>query len=413
MTRFRYQARAAATGKRQIGELSAESPAAARSLLREASLTVLNLKPVRQTPRLTWTPINRLLESWLRKRRSTQKAELLESLSTLVESGIPVRQAIDIAGRGSRIPRGIAKLTRNLTDELTEGASLHAACGKERGWFDELEIAVLEVAQESGELSAAMRRLADRQSRSSELRDKIIAALTYPVLIGFVTLLVVVLLSTKTLPPIVEMLAASDIEVPSLTRGLVFVGTTLSSPFAIFTAGLVGMGLLVLIAVVQTRSTSRVAPGWYVRSLPAVCQRLPVSALARDLADLLASGVPLARAVEILEPTLRGPGTSRLRASLCAARQSMAEGLPLDQAFADEVWFDAEFRRLLAVGQESGELPPMLRRLARRYEQRSRRAIDRLAGLLEPAAILVMSAVVGTVVLAAVLPLIRMQELIS
>lgn len=92
----------------------------------------------------------------------------------------------------------------------------------------------------------------------------------------------------------------------------------------------------------------------------------------------------------------------------------MTEGAPLEEAFGDDLWFDAEFRRLLAApGQESGELPPMLRRLADRYEARSRRVIDRLASLLEPAAILVMAAVVGTVVLAAVLPLIRMQELIA
>lgn len=411
--RFRYQARTPDTGERQIGELTAESPAAARALLREARLTILDLTPVRQNPKLTWAPLGRLVENWLRKRRSNQKAELLESLSTLIESGISARQAIDIAGRGTRVPRAIGRLTRNLTDELTEGVSLCEACGRERGWFDELEIAVLGVAQQSGELSSAMRRLADRQTRRSQLRDKVIAALTYPVLIGIVTLLVVVLLSTKTLPPIVDMLVSSDIEVPALTRGLVFVGTTLSSPFAILFAGLFGMGLLVLFAILQIHSSRRVAPGWYVRSLPAVCQRLPVSALARDLADLLSSGVPLDRAVEILGPTLRGPGTSRLRASLASARRSMAEGVPLDRAFDDELWFDEEFRRLLAVGQESGELAPMLRRLAHRYDQRSRRSIDRLAGLLEPAAILLMSIVVGTVVLAAVLPLIRMQELIS
>lgn len=413
MTRFRYLARAAETGERRSGELTAESAAAARSLLRQASLSVLDLRPVRERTPSTKIGLESVASGWLRRRRSAQKTELLESLATLIESGVPLRQAVELTGRGARVPKGVRHLSQRVADDLTEGASLHDACAKHAGWFDALELAVLEVAQRSGDLSAAMRRLAERQSRSSALRDKVIAAVTYPVLIGLVTMLVVVLLSTKTLPPIVEMLTASDIEVPRLTRLLVWTGNAIASPKALIAvlAGVVAVALTAV--VIRTRTKSRVAPGWYVRLLPSVCHRLPVSALARDLADLIASGVPMAQAVSILTPTLRGPGTSRLRSSLENARRAMTEGTPLDEAFGDELWFDAEFRRLLAVGQESGELPPMLRRLADRYETRSRRAIDRLASLLEPAAILVMSAVVGAVVLAAVLPLIRMQELIA
>ena len=413
MTRFRYRARFGGNGRHQTGELTAESPAAARSLLRQAELVVLDIKPVKERESSGGAPFGRVIDRWLCRRRAAQKTELLESLATLIESGIPVKSAIEIAGRGRRVPRGVARLARCLADSLSDGGSLYDACGSQPGWFDRLEIAVIGVAQQSGELSQAMRRLTDRQSRSSELRNKIIAALTYPVLIGIVTLLVVVLLSTKTLPPIVEMLIASDIDVPRLTGALVTIGRALSSLAGVAAAGALGLLVLAILMLVQARSVGRTAPAWYVKLLPAVCQRLPISALARDLADLIASGVPLAQAIEILGPTLRGPGTSHLRASLEMARETMAEGVSLEEAFDDDLWFDAEFRRLLAVGQESGELPVMLRRLAERYEQRSRRAIDRLAALLEPAAILVMSAVVGTVVLAAVLPLIRMQELIS
>lgn len=412
MTRYRYMARAATTGERHSGELTAESPAAARSLLREASLVALDLKAVQTRSTRSTRTSDSIFDSWLRSRRATIKTELLESLATLVESGISIRHALEIAGRG-RVARPVKGLVSRLADDLGEGESFHEACAKHGGWFDGLEIAAIRVAQQSGELSAAMRRLAERQARGSELRNKLIAALTYPVIIGVVTLLVVAFLSTKTLPPIVEMLRSSGVEVPGLTRVLVAIGQTISSP-ALLIGLLIPAAALAAIAItVKSRSAGVVAPAWYVRSLPAVCQRLPVATLSRDLADLIASGVPLAGAVEILEPTLRGPGTSRLRHSLARARAAMAEGASLESAFDDEAWFDAEFRRLLAVGQESGELPAMLRRLADRYESRSRRAIDRLAGLLEPAAILLMSAVVGTVVLAAVLPLIRMQELIA
>ena len=113
-------------------------------------------------------------------------------------------------------------------------------------------------------------------------------------------------------------------------------------------------------------------------------------------------------ALRVVAPTANGG----LRGALNDAAERLEQGAELDHAFDETIWFDAEFRRLLEVGQSSGELPEVLTRLSRRGERRTRRLLDRLTTLLEPAVILALAALVGLVVMAAVLPLVRLQEIL-
>jgi len=110
----------------------------------------------------------------------------------------------------------------------------------------------------------------------------------------------------------------------------------------------------------------------------------------------------------VLAPTA-GP---RLGQTLTRARQEIEHGSPIALAFEDDTWFDAEFLRLLDLGHTTGELPSLLQRVGDRYRRSSERALDRFSALMEPAAILILAALVGTVALAAVLPLFRLQEVL-
>ena len=136
---------------------------------------------------------------------------------------------------------------------------------------------------------------------------------------------------------------------------------------------------------------------------------MAVGGLALRLAELIRSGVPMVDALRILAPTT---GHYSLRHELLLAAESVERGEELSKALHDEHWFDTEFQRLLDVGQNSGELDQMLQRIGHRYQRQAKRLIDRLATLLEPAVILLLATFVGTVVIAAVLPLVRLQEVL-
>ena len=134
-----------------------------------------------------------------------------------------------------------------------------------------------------------------------------------------------------------------------------------------------------------------------------------VGAMAQSLAELVRTGVPLVESLRVLAPTT---GSAALRDVLLRAADRLERGATVAESFEAPAWFDEEFSRLLEIGQATGELAPLLDRIGQRYERSAARAIDRLAQLLEPAAILLLAALVGTVALAAVLPLFQLQEIL-
>ncbi|MFG0259461.1 MAG: type II secretion system F family protein, partial [Phycisphaerales bacterium JB041] len=106
------------------------------------------------------------------------------------------------------------------------------------------------------------------------------------------------------------------------------------------------------------------------------------------------------------------PGSS-LRRELLAAAASIERGATLADSLTDHFWFDAECRRLISIGEDAGELSEVLQRLADRTHRAATRAVDRLASMLEPAVILILAALIGVVVMGAVLPIIKLQEIIG
>jgi type IV pilus assembly protein PilC len=149
-------------------------------------------------------------------------------------------------------------------------------------------------------------------------------------------------------------------------------------------------------------------PKFIRRTTPLVLRRVSVARVAQGLSELLRAGTPAVEALRVIAPAAGGG----LRRRLEEAADRLERGDSLVDALDDPYWFDAEFRRLLAVGENAGELDVMLERIGDRYERRSRILIDRLAALLEPAVILVLAALIGIVVMASVLPLLRLQEVV-
>lgn len=135
---------------------------------------------------------------------------------------------------------------------------------------------------------------------------------------------------------------------------------------------------------------------------------MAVARVTLQLSELLRTGVPMVEALRVLAPTTAAGG---LRRRLESAADMLERGEELSAALNDEHWFDPELRRLLDIGQASGELETLLERIGHRYTRQATRLIDRLTTLLEPAVILTLAVMVGLVVMAAILPLLRLQEI--
>jgi type II secretory pathway component PulF len=407
------------------GEMAGETAADVRASLRRIGLQVVKLRAARshQLTHLA-APASILqtagsrcraaMDRHLRRRRAAARADFYDSLATLLESGLPLLEALQTMNEsrsGKRSTR--SHLLVDVRDSLRAGSSLSHALDRHRGWFDPTEVAMIAAAQQSGTLPGVLRRLSERQHRSLELTQKLIASLTYPLIISMVGLGVVVFLSVKTLPQLAQLLTDGGVAVPALTRAVIAFGSFLVGRWLTIACVL----LLVLIAASVLRAVvgrgayavSKRAARWLPMHGFKVTRRIAVADLALRLSELSRCGVPLVDAIRITAPTVRSP---ILRVHLERACDRLQRGDELSAAFDDERWFDSEFRHLLDIGQTSGELDSLLERIGQRYERQARRLIDRLAALLEPAVILLLALLVGLVVMAAILPLARLQEIV-
>jgi hypothetical protein len=209
MTIWRYMAidmgRAGreALASRRTGELAAESAAEVRASLRRIGLQVIDLKPLSRPRKMgleakadvssfvldfmTQRLFDGVLEGSVRsfrghfrRRRCMERAELYDSLATMLESGVPLLEAVSTLAQNSGRKRSMRSMLLHVHEGLRSGDSLASAVSRHEGWFDPVEVAMIRAGQHGGTLPSVLRTLADRQERSSALAQKLTGALAYP-----------------------------------------------------------------------------------------------------------------------------------------------------------------------------------------------------------------------------------------
>jgi type II secretory pathway component PulF len=411
MGRWRYRAASPSLAS-QHGVCEAPSAAEARARLRGLGLEVLELVPSREGAQLQKLvePFTGAFEQHLRARRRSRLADALEGLATLLRSGSSAVDALettrrDLHGRD----RQLDALLERTSAHVRGGGTLAGALAQEPRWCEPVEIAVLGAAERTGRVPEALDRLAGRRERSSALQARLAGVLAYPLLVAGFGLVVAAFLGTRTLPQLAGLLEGAGVEVPFVTQAVMVLGDQLVRHGAIFLLGALGVfaGLWALHALMLERWGSTALIRLLDARGPRVAKALAQARFARGLAQLLSAGVPWAESLGALKAsTKRG----RLRQGLEAAKSGIEEGLAPAQALRRAQTFDGELSRLVELGARSGEIERLLERYAERTERRADRAVDRLVAWIEPFTVLTLAFAIGVVAMAAVLPLVRLQE---
>lgn len=411
---WRYTAVGQGSPALQRGELPGTTAAEVRVSLRRIGLQVVTVRPIRSRRMPTMRPlavVQSRIAQHLRKRRQSHRAEFYDSLATMLEAGLSLVDALDTmldSTRTTRRTAGTRAMLLGFRESLRGGSSLADAMTTHEGWFDEVDLAMVKTAQHAGTLPVVLRSLAARQQRASDLQGRLTGALIYPAVIACVGLGVVVFLSVKTLPELTGLLTQSDVAVPALTKAVMSFGQFIAGHWLLIVTSVAAAALMAMFAPALLSALRINVPTWLINLRPVAIRRLAVARLANELAELLRSGVPFVEAMRIAGPTC----PMALQAAVRRAADRMERGDEIAAALDGSVWFDAEFRRLVQIGGTSGELESILGRIAAREERRAARLIDRLASLLEPAVILSLAVLIGVVAMAAILPLVRLQEII-
>ncbi len=256
MTIWRYTAvpfRDSGQVVRRKGELAGECAADVRAALRRIGLQVIELRPASASRRATasegvtsswWLhaheSVSASVHRHLRRRRQHERAELYDSLATMLGSGVPLLEAVStVASSCTRSRSSPRSMLVGIREQLRCGSSLAQAMQEHPSWFEVSEVAMVEAGQHSGTLAEVLTSLAERHERTGELSQKLMNALAYPCIVAVVGLGVVAFLSVKTLPQLTRILVDAGVETPALTVAVTSFGQLLAHHWLA-----IGLGLL-------------------------------------------------------------------------------------------------------------------------------------------------------------------------
>jgi general secretion pathway protein F len=404
MPRYRYRAYDSA-GTLKAGEIEGVSDAGVLDQLRAAGLL-----PVEAVEARGGAGQTRWWERELFGGRTLPPASLAmftRELATLVEADVTLDEALRIVALQ---PMGgaVRKVTEETLQHLLEGASLSEAMERQ-GRFGEFYVSMVRAGEASGNLTDVLRQLAAFLERSVETRARIRSALVYPSVLVLMAIGALVLIATVLLPTIVPIFKDAGAEPPFIIQRMLDAQTALARHWiaVCIGLGLAAAGLAALLQKPQARA------GWHglVLRMPVLGQLVTMAEtakLARTLATLLGSGVPMLGALRIVGSVA---GNAKFTAAVDVAADEVKEGRMLSQALRKGGVFPSLMLRLVAVGEETGRLEPMLRHVEKIFEGQVQRRVEQILTLMTPALTIVMGLLVGGLIMSVMSAILSINEL--
>jgi len=408
MPAYRYQA-LDASGRQQDGLLEADSARAARAQLRQRGLIPLEVGTAMASDEAPASGWNRQL--WrARTFNAVALAVWTRQLAGLVSSGLQLERALAALADEADRPEQ-QRLLASLRAEVNAGSSFARALGQFTREFDPSYRAVIAAGEQGGDLGTVLDRLATDLEEREALRNKLISAALYPMIVTLFAVVIVVFLMSYVVPQVANVFAGSKRALPTLTVVMLWLSQMVRHWGWLAALLLAGGG----IALAQARRVEplrlRMDAAWLKLPLVGrIARGYNAARFAATLALLAGAGVPILRALQTAAETLHNRA---LRADALDALVLVREGAPLAGALASKKRFPGLVAMFARLGEQTGQLPAMLERAATQLGAEVQRRSLRLATLLEPLLIVAMGLVVMLIVLAVLLPIIQLNQLVK
>lgn len=377
------------------GTLLAETPAEGRQSLRDRGLRILAFDPAKEKSR-RGAPA-------FRSRRRESVAEFARYLAMLLRSGVPLVEALDVLTRKRR--GSLSVVLKRVRDRLAGGWAFADALAEHPTWFDTVFVSAARVGERSGCLEEALSDLAHHLESSEKLRGQVTGALTYPMILVVLAIGVVIFLMSRVIPQLLAVLEASGKTLPASTRLLKTCSDALTQHTLLLLLSAIPLMTAGVLAC-RTQRGQRLVHAWQLR-LPVagpLIAKTVVARFAQQMGLLLKTGVPFVEAVR----TVRGMTRHRvLLDELESLERSVESGGAIAASVEHSRVFPPVVVHLLAVGQDTGELPAMLGQLKESYEIEVKLALQKFTAALEPLLIVLLAGGVGFIVFACLMPILE------
>lgn len=396
-----------AGGKAVSGQRDADSPRTIKQLLRRDGIFITELAEHGQKKEGGFLKAEVKL-SFLQERVSSQDlAVATRQLATLVGAGIPLVDSL-VALVDQVDHQAFKSVWADVKQRVNEGSSFGDALGAHPKVFSGLYVNMVRAGESSGALEVVLSRLADFTESSAELKNKLVGAMVYPIIMMFVATVVVGILFVFVIPKITALFESQKVVLPISTRILIFTSSTVRDYWFVILPALIG-------AILAFRRYIRTPSGrarWDRFTLDApifgpLIRMVAVARFSRTLGTLVGSGVPLLAAFDIVKNVVQN---TLLLSVIETARDAVKEGDSIAAPLKRSGQFPPIVTHMIAIGERSGQLEAMLNNVAKSYEVQIDTKVRTLTSVLEPVMIVFLGTVVGFIVFAILLPILQISQ---
>ena len=387
-------------GKRVRSSLDASSIETAKSSLRGAGYTILDIKEQ--------TTLNRDIEiPFLGNPKAKDMAVSCRQFVSILRAGVSVASVLAMLGQQTSNKKLRAAI-REMQADVEKGEALASSMRRHPKIFPAILVNMVSAGEASGNLEESFRQMELYFDRSKRTKSKVTSAMIYPCVLIVVMIIVLIVMMTKIIPNFLKAFEDMDAELPKLTQGVMAVCEWFKSwwwvPLLVLVALIVG-GVLF-----HRTNKGKHFFGWLARKTPVVGNLTVKTACAtfcRTMEVLIGSGLTLTDSMDLAASNM---GNIYYLEAIRDARALVAEGTPLRESLVRTGIFPPMVSNLVGVGEETGDLQSMMGKVADYYDEEVDEATKKLLNLMEPAIIIVMAVFVVIIVLAIYLPMINMTK---
>jgi type IV pilus assembly protein PilC len=387
-------------GRKNQGEIVAASQALAKAQLRKQGISAKTVKRKAKP----------LFSVGSKKIKSSDIAIFTRQLATMMKAGVPLVQSFDIVAEGLE-NEGMRELVTGIKTDVAAGGGLAASLAKHPKYFDDLFCSLVGSGENSGTLEVMLDRVATYKEKTEALRAKIKKAMTYPIAVIVVAIVVTAILLVKVVPTFAETFRGFGADLPGFTLFVLRISEFMQAYWFIMLLGVMVAGWVYSQAMLRSKK--------FRDRIDALSLKLPiiggivhdsvVARFSRTLSTTFAAGVPL---VEALESTAGAAGNAIYSAAIFQIRDDVTAGTSLYQSIRATGLFPTMLLQMTSIGEESGSLDEMLGKVADQYETMVDDAVDNLSSLMEPLIMSILGVLIGGLMIAMYLPIFMLGSVI-
>jgi len=381
------------------GERVAASIDEVRATLQKEQISILSIAPKRAEISIPFL-----------KREKVKMKELAvysRQLSVLIDAELPLIQSLSILAEQTK-NKYFRRVINQVREDVEAGSTLNQAKRKFPKAFDDLYCNLVASGEQSGSLDVMLRRLAEFIEKVVKLRAKVKQAMIYPAAIISFAILVAIFLLWKVIPIFAQIFTELGAELPALTAGVIALSRFVQKYIVLIFLGIIA--LVVGFRYFRKSPQGRLVVDRFLLRLPLfgdLLRKVSLSRVTRTLSTLVSGGVPMLESLRITSSTA---GNVIIESAIMQARQQVAEGKSLTEAFRETGQFPFMLTQMVSVGEATGTLDEMLTKLADFYDEEVDAAVSALLSMLEPILLILVGGIVGALIISMYLPIFSLMQ---